>query len=332
MSLSQVKPQVVLSRCIEFEPVRYDGHIVRSSFVQELLPHIEPVTVCPEIDIGLGVPRQTLRLVKKGGETRLMQPETGLDLTERMTEFSERFLDSLTDVDGFILKSGSPSSGLRNVKVYSSVKPSPVVERSPGLFGGLVRKKYPHLALEDERRLENAAIREHFLRKLYTLARFRTAKGSGAMRDLVEFHTVNKLLLKTYHQQEMRILGRIVANMDRMPAKEAFNLYEGHLYKALGRAPRCPSYVNTLMNSMGYFSRGLSAEEKRFFLDRLDDYRAGKAPLVAPLDVLWSWVVRFQEPYLREQTFFHPYPAELLDVDSIVEACGSRDYWKDEET
>lgn len=329
-ALNEAKPRVVVSRCIEFEPVRYNGQMMRSEFVRALLPHVEPITVCPEVDIGLGVPRQTLRLVKRKDEKRLYQPETGLDLTERMLAFAEGFMGSLPPVDGFIMKSGSPSSGVRNVKVYGSVKPSPVVERSSGLFGGLVRERFGHLAVEDDRRLDNARIREHFLRKLFTLARFRGASGSGAMRDIVEFHTVNKLLLKTYNQKEMRVLGRIVANQEGRPAEEVFQLYGEHLYAALRRAPRCTSYVNTIMNSMGYFSRELSGAEKRFLLDRLDDYREGRAPLVAPLDILRSWIVRFGEPYLGRQTFFNPYPEELVDVDSIVEACGSRDYWEDE--
>ena len=326
-----VKPRVVISRCIEFEPVRYNGQMKRSEFVEALLPFIEPITVCPEVDIGLGVPRQTLRLVKVGGKIKLYQPETGLDLTDRMLEFADSFLGSLPPVDGFIMKSGSPSSGVRNVKVYGSVKPSPVAERSSGLFGGVVRERFGHLAVEDDRRLENARIREHFLRKLYTPARLRSAKSSGAMRDIVGFHTVNKLLLKTYNQKEMRILDRIVANQDGRPVEEVLDLYEGHLYAALRRAPRCTSYVNTLMNSLGYFSRELSDAEKRFFLDRLDDYREGRVPPVVPVDIPRSWVVRFNESYLGRQTFFNPYPEELLDVDSIVEACGGRDYWKDEE-
>jgi uncharacterized protein YbgA (DUF1722 family) len=110
-----------------------------------------------------------------------------------------------------------------------------------------------------------------------------------------------------------------------------YEQYQEHLYKAMRRAPRCNGYVNTLMNSLGYFSQKLSGAEKRFFLDRLDDYREGRAPLVVPVDILLSWVVRFSEPYLGRQTFFNPYPEELVDVDSIVEACGGRDYWKDEE-
>ena len=330
-ALNDLKPRVVVSRCIEFEPVRYNGQMMRSEFVKMLLPFIEPITVCPEVDIGLGVPRQTLRLVKAKGEKRLYQPETGLDLTDRMLDFADEFLGSLPPVDGFIMKTGSPSSCVRGVKVYGSVKPSPVVERSSGIFGGLVRERFGHLAVEDDRRLDNPRIREHFLRKLFMLARFRHAKSSGSMRDVLEFHTVNKLLLKTYNQKEMRVLGRIVANQDGLPVEEIYEQYEEHLYKTMRRAPRCNGYVNTLMNSLGYFSQELSGAEKRFFLDRLDDYREGRAPLVVPVDILLSWVVRFSEPYLGRQTFFNPYPEELVDVESIVEACGGRDYWKDEE-
>jgi uncharacterized protein YbgA (DUF1722 family) len=300
----------VISRCIEFDSVRWNAQVISSDFVRALVNHVDYTTVCPEVEIGLGVPRDTLRLVKQGEELRLMQPATGLDVTEKMREFAGEFLDSLGEVDGFILKGRSPTSGLRGVKVYSALR-------------------FSHLALEEEGRLKNSRIREHFLRKLYTLARLREIRDSEDVNDLIGFHTRNKLLLKAYNQKETRALGRIVANAGEKTLGDDMDEYREHLHRALGRPPRCTSYVNVLMSSMGYFRDGLSKEEKEFFLDTIRRYRDGKIPLIVPVDILRAWMVRFDEGYLKQQTFFEPYPEALLDIDSITEACGGRDYWKE---
>jgi uncharacterized protein YbbK (DUF523 family) len=167
------KPIVVVSRCITFEPVRWDGGIIASEFVEKLKPYVSFAPVCPEVEIGLGVPRDPVRIVLVNGEQRLLQSSTGLDFTEKMKSFAESFLGSLGEVDGFILKSGSPSSGFRNVKIYPTMEKSASVSRGPGFFGGAVLEKVQYIAIEDERRLLNPRIKEHFLTKLFTLASFR---------------------------------------------------------------------------------------------------------------------------------------------------------------
>jgi uncharacterized protein YbgA (DUF1722 family)/uncharacterized protein YbbK (DUF523 family) len=325
-----VRPKVVISRCIEYESVRWNAQIIRSEFVEALIPHIEAITVCPEVGIGLGVPRETLRLVKIGDEARLLQPRTEEDYTERILEFIDEFLSDLPEVDGYILKSRSPTSGLRGVKIYPSIGKVPHIERGSGIFGGVVRERFGHLALEDEGRLRNGRIREHFLRKLYTLARFREARSRGTFQSLLSFHTENKLLLKAYREKNVREMGRIVANKEQLPPASLFDAYGSLLYSALRRPPRCGTYVNVLMNSLGYFSKKITGGENQFFLDSLNKYRDGKIPLIVPVDIMRSWIVRFDEEYLAQQSFFNPYPNELLDVNSIVKACGGRDYWEDE--
>jgi len=203
-----VRPKVVISRCIEYENVRWNAQIVRSEFVEALIPHVEAITICPEVGIGLGVPRETLRLVKTGSSVRLIQPTTGEDYTEKMFEFIGDFLSDLAEVDGYILKSRSPTSGLRGVKIYPSIGKVPHIERGSGIFGGIVKERFGHLALEDEGRLRNGKIREHFLRKLYTLARFREARSWGTFQSLLRFHTENKLL-RARREKNMREMGLV---------------------------------------------------------------------------------------------------------------------------
>ena len=142
-----LKPVVIVSKCITFEPVRWNGQIIASEFVENLKPYVSFVPVCPEVEIGLGVPRDPIRIVLVNGERRLLQPATGLDFTEKMKSFSESFLNSLNAVDGFILKSGSPSSGFKNVKVYPSIEKVSSVAKSSGFFGGAVIQRFPNLAI-----------------------------------------------------------------------------------------------------------------------------------------------------------------------------------------
>jgi uncharacterized protein YbbK (DUF523 family) len=145
------KPQVVLSKCIEFEKCRYDGQVISSDFVKKLIPHVQFITVCPEVEIGLGTLRNALRLVAVNGALRLIQPATNLDVTEKMQSFTDAFLNSLPEVDGFILKNRSPTSALKDARVYSSAKKgSAVVSKGPGLFGNAVLQRFPYLAIEDE--------------------------------------------------------------------------------------------------------------------------------------------------------------------------------------
>ena len=325
-----VTPKVVLSRCIEIDPCRYNGLKIASDFVKKLIPYVEVIPVCPEVEIGLGTPRDALRIVMNEDKMRLVQPKTELDFTEKMEKFVNSFLDSLPEIDGFILKGRSPTSAISDAKIYTSTKPGAALKgKGPGFFGKAVLEKFSHLAIEDEGRLRNPNIKSHFLTKLYTLASFRVIKKLESREAIVKFHSENKLLLKAYNEKEMRILGKIVAKRDQYTMGNLISVYEEHLLEALKRAPRCGSQINVLMNSMGYFSKSLSGEEKRFFLKSLDDYKTGVIPLSVLKGIFNSWLIRFQDNYLLSQTFFEPYPKELEDIDLMTSYCDGKDYWKD---
>ncbi len=308
------QPVIVVSQCLEFESVRYNGQVIPYEFVRELEPFVKYVPVCPEVEIGLGVPRDPIRIVAVEGEARLVQPDTGRDVTREMTEFSSSFLTSLGEVDGFLLKNRSPSCGISDVKIFQGFDPSASSKRGAGLFGGRVQELYPGLAIEDEGRLRNYTIREHFLTKLFTLARFRELKKSGAMRDVVRFQAEHKLLLMAYNQKELRELGRIVANPNRLPFDEVVAGYETHLHAALARLPRYTSVINVLEHAAGYFSKQLNKNEKAYYRETLERYRIRQIPLSAVSSILRAWIVRFDEDYLMPQLFFTPYPEALMSL------------------
>jgi uncharacterized protein YbgA (DUF1722 family)/uncharacterized protein YbbK (DUF523 family) len=306
------KPNVVVSKCLEFEPCRYNGQLIHDAFVRKLEKHVNYIPVCPEVEIGLGVPRFPIRIVSPK-KRRLIQPATGKDVTEDMNRFSEEFLSSLNEVDGFILKFRSPSCGLKDVRIYEKSEKSPAVEKGAGFFGASVLKRFSGLALEDEGRLRSLKIREHFLTKLFTLSRFQLVKKSNEIRDLVRFHTENKFLFMAYNQREMGLLGNLVANHERRPLREVLANYEDHLQKAMETPPKRASNINVFMHILGYFSKELSKNEKRFFLETLGLYREGRVPFTSALGLAKSWAVRFQNQYLLSQSFFDPYPNDLME-------------------
>jgi len=307
------KPVVVVSKCLGFDHCRYNGDIIPDDFIAKLGPYVEYRPVCAEMEIGLGVPRQPINVVAVDEEERLVQPATGRDVSAEMRAFAAQFLASLPAVDGFILKSRSPSCGLKDVKLRAA-NGKGIVGMTSGFFGRAVIERFPHAAIEDEGRLTSFRLRQHFLTKLFTLAAWREVKGAHSMGRLVQFHATNKLLLMAYNQKEMRLLGRIVANLEQRPLDAVLADYEAHLAEALRAAPRCTSATNALMHGLGYFSEALTPEERRFSLDVLQQYRTGKLPLVVPLNLMQSYGIRFPREYLDQQTFFHPYPEALVEL------------------
>ncbi len=317
-------PTVVISKCLEFEACRYDGARIPFDLVAELADHVRFVTVCPEVEIGLGVPRDPIRLVRAGAsdtETsdaeagpRLVQPSSGRDLTSAMHRFAGGFLSGLDGVDGFILKSRSPSCGLQGVKRFKSADESAVTEHGPGLFGGHVAEGFPWAAIEEEGRLRNYRIRHHFLTKLFALARLREVAAGGRMRDLVAFQARHKLMLMAYHQTLLRSLGRLVANAEGIAFPELVAAYRDDFGRALERPPRSPSVVNVLEHAWGYVSDSLTPREKELYRRELRRFREGRTPLGGLTTLMYGWAVRFEVEYLLDQTLFQPYPDPLMSV------------------
>lgn len=308
------KPEVVVSGCLGFQNCRYNAQTVPNKFVKRLGEFVNYTTVCPEVEIGLGVPREPVRLVGHNRMLSLIQPATGLDCTEKMETFGRSFLNSLERVDGFILKSLSPSCGVKDVKVYPSTKKGPAVGKGRGLFGEAVFSSFGHLPIEDEGRLTNFIIREHFLTSLFTIARFEDFRKGGEMKDLIQFQSDNKLLFMAYNQSKMRLMGQVAGNLEKKEVNTVFQEYSTLFYQLVATPPKPSSHTNVLLHGLGYFSRYLSAGEKKFFLATLEKYRDGEVPLSVPLHILNSYVVAFENEYLSRQTFFEPYPRSLVDV------------------
>jgi len=308
---SSVKPVLIVSKCLGFANCRWNGEIINDDFTKLLGEFVEYRPVCPEVEIGLGVPRDPIHIVSIRGMLRLVQPASGRDLTGVMQDFCDSFLNEVAAVDGFLLKYRSPSCGTNDVKIYSEGSKSGSIGKGAGFFAVAVMESFGILAVETEGRLKNYRVREHYLTKLWAMARFRDAAAAGGMKDLVDFHSGNKLLLMAYNQAKLKGLGKIVANHEHRALDEVFELYRDSLGQAFSKMPRYTSNINVLMHALGYFSKEISSREKSYFLDALERYRAGKLPLSAVISIVNSWIVRFEQPYLAQQTFFSPYPEEL---------------------
>ncbi|MFO7816018.1 MAG: DUF523 and DUF1722 domain-containing protein [Halanaerobiales bacterium] len=312
-----VKPKIVISKCLGFEPCYYNGQIFNIDFIDKLSEHVEFQPVCPEIEIGLGVPRQTIRIVRSKDnkeELRLIQPKTERDLTEKMNNFSKEFLNKFDNIDGFVFKERSPSCGPKKVKIYSDIQGQVIHQRGIGFFAQKAIELFPFSAVEGDGRLNNLKLREHFLTKLFTFAKFRKIKETQKMKNLVKFHTDNKYLLMAYNQNILKEMGRIVANHENHNPEKVYNLYKNKLIEIFKEKPNYRSILNVLSHIFGYFKNELTSNEKEFFLTIVDKYRENKVPLSVPIHVLKAWIIEYDIVYLKNQSFIDPFPDRLVDL------------------
>ncbi len=313
--MAEVKPRIVVSKCLGFDACRWNGVTIPSEIIDLIKPHVEIITVCPEVAIQLGVPRAPVRIIQnKTDGLQLFQPESGLYHTDAMNRFTSEFLSDLPAIDGFILKSKSPSCGIRDVKRYPREGKVAVSGMGSGFFGGAVLERFPASAIEDEARLTHYRIRDHFLTKLFTYTRFRHLSENFSMKSLVAFQRDHKLIFMAYNQNRMRILGRIVANHQKLMEADVLKNYQENLIALFDKMPSHRAHINVLMHAFGYATKQMAKGEKTHFLALLDRYRSGQIPLSVPIEVIRSIILRFSIDYLQGQYYFSPYPPDLYQI------------------
>ena len=311
MSRAFPQPIVVVSKCLEFEACRYNGERISSSIIERLEPHVHFRPVCPEVEIGLGTPRDPIRIYIKSEKKALYQPSTRKHLTQDMYAFSRRFLENLEEVDGFILKAKSPSCAISDAKIFPTAASANHTALGAGLFAGAALERFGARAFMDETGLNEPETRAGFLTRIFALAGFREVKESGCFDRIVSYHAENKLLFLAYDQETMREMGRIAANHEKRSLTEIISLYESALWRLLAHKPTRATWVNALAHAMGHLSEKISGEEKKRFLDALEEYRERRIPLSEPLAMLKECSARFGSEYLTAQTILEPYPSVL---------------------
>lgn len=309
------KPRIFCSRCITFEHCRWNGQIISSMVVDRLKPYVEYITTCPEKNIGLGVPRDPIRIVKKNKELKLVQPSTEMDITNKMEEYTEEYLNNISDIDGFILKAKSPTCGISKVKIYSDQHTSSKFYMGKGFFGKKILEKFSGMPIIDEGRLYNQQLREDFFIRTFSFARFQEVLNNYKIEKLIKFHASHKFILMAYNQKELKFLGNLVGKQNQLSEKELLNQYNKHLKKALSEIPRYKSHINVLYHLYGYFKGQINDDEKDFFLKKIAQYKDNIIPLSVCINLLRSWAIRFNEDYLLNQYYLKPFPEELMSPD-----------------
>jgi uncharacterized protein YbgA (DUF1722 family) len=302
-----------ISTCLLGENVRFDGGHKLDRYITDTLgQYFEYVPVCPEVECGFGIPRESLRLVGDPQNPRLMTTRTNRDFTERMLQWARRRVEELEkeDLCGYIFKSGSPSSGMERVKVYDqNGVPAKV---GVGIFARAFREHFPLLPVEDEGRLNDPALRENFIERIFTLKRWRETVGEKqTLGNLVNFHTRHKLLILSHSPEHYRAMGKRVAQGKGKSAKALYGEYENLLMEAFQRKTSAKKNANVLQHMMGYFKEEISSDEKQELLEIIDQFRQGYFPLIVPVTLLNHYVRKYNQPYLEEQYYLNPHPLEL---------------------
>ncbi len=291
-----LKPKLFISACLEFEKVRYNGQFVPSKIVRDLIPFVDFIKTCPENEIGLGVPREPIRIVKKNNQHRLIQHKTELDVTDKMNDFCKSFVNNLEEVDGFILKSKSPTMGIDNIKVYHSIdRGSGVAEKCGGFFAERIKEKFFGHPIEEEDRLRNKIIRKHFLVQLFLFAKLREAVKE---KSLQKFHEENKLLLLFYSKDKF-------INLD--PEKDN---YLQLIKEVVEKPPKSKEIAD--------FFEELMIGKK----DAIKEYRENKMSFETLFELSKIFI---KDKDLLTQSFYNPFPAELT---TEAEEDRDKDYWK----
>lgn len=313
--------RIGVSSCLLGSEVRFDGQHKRDAFlVDQLAPFVEWVPVCPEVEVGMGVPRESVRLVRRSHEgspgPALIGNRTGSDWTGRMETFAAQRVARLDDegLCGYVLKNNSPSCGMERVKLYAAPDAGASADRTGvGLFAAALLRRFPTLPVEEEGRLHDPRLRENFIERVFAYARLQALwKSPWGRGDLVAFHTAHKMALLAHEPEGYRALGRLVAESKTFADDELRARYEQGFADVM-RVPATPGrHANVLEHMLGHLRQALDDGDRHELVAVIADYRNGLLPLVVPVTLMAHHVRRHSVAYLLGQTYLEPHPKELM--------------------
>ena len=307
------KIRLGISACLLGENVRYDGGHKLDRFLTDTLgQYVEYVPVCPEVECGLPIPRESMHLEGDPESPSLVTSRTKQDVTDRMVRWAEKRVVEIEEEDlcGFIFKSDSPSSGMERVRVYNE-KGMPV-KKGIGMFAKIFMEHFPLLPVEDEGRLHDPELRENFIERIFISKRWREALTQKESRGIVvNFHTKHKLLILSHSPKHYQTMGKLVAKAKELSIKELYQQYQTILMETLQLKTTPKKNANVLQHMMGYFKEQLSADEKRELLEVIDNYRQEYIPFIVPITLIQHYVRKYDQPYLKEQVYLNQHPLEL---------------------
>jgi uncharacterized protein YbgA (DUF1722 family)/uncharacterized protein YbbK (DUF523 family) len=308
------KIKVGVSSCLLGEKVRWNGDHKQDLFVKNLLGQFfEWVPTCPEVEIGMGIPRETVQLTGDPKAPRMVGNTSGTDWTTRMNRYSKKRSAELGTMNlcGYIFKNRSPSCGIARIKVYGD--DGNPIPNGRGLFANAFMQQYPLIPVEDEGRLHDARIRENFITRVFAYHRLaHLLDGRLSRKALVEFHTAHKFLLLAHNRKHYDALGKLVANAKQFSPSELKQNYAEAFMQTLAFKTSAKKNADVLYHMLGFFKKLLSNVEKQDVIEAIEDYRNGLVPLIVPVTLIKHHVRRHKVAYLVDQVYLNPHPKELM--------------------
>ncbi|MCA9122429.1 MAG: DUF1722 domain-containing protein [Planctomycetales bacterium] len=305
--------RIGISSCLLGEEVRFDGGHKQDRYLTRTLgAYFDWVPVCPEVEIGMGIPRETIRLVQINDATRLRTTKSNIDFTDRMRRFARERIDTLLEMNlsGYILKKDSPSCGMERVKLYTEKGPAKRI--GIGVFAAALLERFPNLPTEEEGRLCDPRLRENWVERVFAYHALQQLWGKPwRVGDLVDFHTRYKFVLLAHDEAKYRELGRLVANAKALPRSELRESYESSFMSGLKRIATTRKNVNVLQHMLGFFSKELDTNSRQELVTHIEDYHRGLVPLVVPMTLIRHYVRLLGVVYLADQVYLNPHPKEL---------------------
>lgn len=305
---------VGVSTCLLGQRVRWDAGHKHDRYITDILGQFfRFVPVCPEVEVGMGVPRESVRLIGSVDAPRMVGNKTGTDWTDRMRDYSDKRVKQrdISDLCGYILKKDSPSCGMERVRVYSeSGMPA---KKGIGFFAESLLKRYPLLPVEEEGRLNDPRLRENFIVRVFAYFRLRKLFSGGCTRgQLVAFHTAHKYLIMAHSQKHYKLLGKLVADVKKYTPAEMRDRYSHLFMEAFSFKTTTRKNVNVLQHIMGYLKNHLAGPEKQDIINVIEDYHRGLVPLVVPMTLLRHYIDKHRVEYIQGQIYLNPHPKELM--------------------
>ncbi len=308
------KIKVGVSSCLLGNKVRYDGGHKHDRYITDILgSYFDFVAVCPEVECGLSIPRETMRLVGDLEKPRLVTSRTGIDHTQKMLDFCNRRVKELEQENlcGFIFKKDSPSSGLHRVKVFG--KSGQSQKKGRGLFAAALVENFPLLPVEEEGRLHDAPLRENFIENVFCYKRWQDfLNDSPDYKKLINFHARHKLQLMAHSPKHLSKMGKLVAAGKQAPKQELLDNYQANLMEAMNLKATVKKNVNVLYHIMGYFKKMIATDEKAEMISLIESYHDQTVPLIVPLTLVNHFIRKYDIVYLKNQHYLEPHPAELM--------------------
>lgn len=309
------KLKIGVSACLVGEDVRHSGGHCRNRFVTDKLSEFADfVPTCPEVAIGMGVPRETVRLERDGDSSINMRaPKSGRDFTDAMRTFANERAEELKDddLDGYIFKKDSPSCGVFRVKIYE--KDQPAERRGTGLFAERMMAAHPNLPVEEDGRLSDSGLRENFIEQVFAYRRVKDLfAGHWSRKEVVDFQAREKMLMLSHSPALAKKIGQMVAKIDSFDRAQFKEDYISAFMACMREKPTKGLHANTLSHMAGFLKNDLSADGRRELKTAIEDYQNGLVPLIVPITMMQHFIRRFNAIYLAHQTYLMPHPKTLM--------------------